>query len=99
MRTQLEELKKELLDMRFDAGVNGLDEFKNALNQVINRIDSKLKKQEDVILESEKPTVVEVFNDDGTHSHYALVSSTTGEKLWSENPIECKAQGYPVKQN
>lgn len=28
----------------------------------------------------------------GNKIHFA-----TGEKLWSENPEECKAQGYPVK--
>lgn len=40
--------------------------------------------------------IIDVFNDDGSHSHYALISTKTGEKLWSENPKECKAQGYPV---
>jgi hypothetical protein len=71
-----------------------LVEFKNS-----DEYKNFAKSINEVVLESEKPTVIEVFNDDGTHSHYALVSSTTGEKLWSENPIECKAQGYPVKQN
>ena len=46
--------------------------------------------------ELEKPTIVEVFNDNGSHSHWSLVDSENGVKLWSENPIECKAQGYPV---
>jgi hypothetical protein len=47
----------------------------------------------------EKPKVIEVFNDNGSHSHWSLVDIKTGEKLWSEDPIECKAQGYPVKNN
>lgn len=44
-----------------------------------------------------EPHVISVTNDDGTHSHYALINPENGEKLWSENPEECKAQGYPVK--
>jgi hypothetical protein len=46
-----------------------------------------------------KPTVIEVFNDNGSHSHWALVDLETSEKLWSENPIECKAMGYPVEKD
>lgn len=49
-------------------------------------------------IEKMKPTLVEVFHDDGSHSHWSLVETETGVKLWSENPEECKAQGYPVKQ-
>jgi hypothetical protein len=45
-----------------------------------------------------EPVVVSVTNDDGSHSHYALICSETGDKLWSENPIECAAQGFPVKR-
>jgi hypothetical protein len=45
----------------------------------------------------EKPIVIEVFNDNSSHSHWTLVDSETSEKLWSENPEECKAQGYPVE--
>lgn len=44
-----------------------------------------------------KPTVIDVFNDDGTHSHWALIDTETGTKIWSEFPEECKAQGYPVE--
>jgi len=44
----------------------------------------------------EKPTIIEVFADNGTISHYALIESNTGIKLWSENPEECAAMGYPV---
>ena len=73
--------------------------FEKILESFKNSDDYKnfAKSINEIVLESEKPTVIEVSNDDGTHSHYALVSSTTGEKLWSENPTECKAQGYPVK--
>src|SRR4051812_26652049 len=42
-----------------------------------------------------EPKVVSVKHDDDTHSHYALIDSE-GRKLWSENPEECAAQGYPV---
>ncbi len=45
-----------------------------------------------------EPVVISVTHDDGTHSHYALIDAETGDKLWSEDPIECKAQGYPVTQ-
>lgn len=34
----------------------------------------------------EKPTIVEIFADNGAHSHWTLVNSENGEKLWSENP-------------
>lgn len=44
----------------------------------------------------EKPTLIEVFCDNGEHSHWTLVKSENGEKIWSENPKECKAMGYPV---
>ena len=43
-----------------------------------------------------KPIVIEVFADNGELSHYALINHENGEKLWSENPEECKAMGYPV---
>lgn len=46
-----------------------------------------------------KPTIIEVCNDDDSFSHYALVDSATGKKIWSANPVECKAQGYPVKDD
>ena len=45
----------------------------------------------------EKPTVIEVYADNGELSHYALIDTKTGEKIWSENPEECSAMGYPVK--
>lgn len=45
-----------------------------------------------------KPTLVEVFSDNGEHSHWTLVNPENGEKLWSEDPDECKAMGYPVSQ-
>lgn len=45
-----------------------------------------------------EPKVIEVFADNGEHSHYTLIDSETGDKLWSEYPEECKAKGYPVEQ-
>jgi hypothetical protein len=45
-----------------------------------------------------EPKVISMFNDDGSHSHYALIDVETGDKLWSECPEECKAKGYPVTQ-
>lgn len=44
-----------------------------------------------------KPTIVEVFADNGEHSHWTLIESETGIKLWSENLEECRTMGYPVK--
>jgi hypothetical protein len=46
--------------------------------------------------DKDKPVVVEVFADNGGHSHYALVEGESGKKLWSEDPVECKSMGYPV---
>lgn len=46
-----------------------------------------------------KPKLVEVFADNGEHSHWTLIDPVNGEKLWSENPEECAAMGYPVKKN
>ena len=46
----------------------------------------------------EKPTIVEVFADNGDHSHWTLVDTETGIKVWSEEPEECKVMGYPVRQ-
>ena len=43
-----------------------------------------------------KPLILEVFADNGLHSHWALVDTQKGEKLWSEDPTECEAMGYPV---
>ena len=43
-----------------------------------------------------KPILVEVFADNGEHSHWTLVDSDSGSKLWSENPEECKAMGHLV---
>jgi hypothetical protein len=43
-----------------------------------------------------KPIVQEVFCDNGEHSHWSLINPQTGEKLWSEDPTECKAMGHPV---
>ncbi len=46
---QLSKLKQKILDMRLKLGLNGLDglnEYKIALNHVINMIDAKLKRHE-----------------------------------------------------
>ena len=48
-------------------------------------------------LGSPEPMVQPVYADNGEHSHWCLIDKTTGEKLWSENPEECKAMGHPVK--
>jgi hypothetical protein len=40
--------------------------------------------------------LIPVYADNGEHSHYTLIESSTGIKVWSEDPQECKAQGYPV---
>lgn len=44
-----------------------------------------------------KPIVSEVFADNGEHNHWVLIDPYNGEKVWSEDPDECKAMGYPVK--
>lgn len=44
-----------------------------------------------------KPQVIEIYTDNGALSHYALIDTNTGEKLWSQNPEECKSMGFPVK--
>lgn len=46
---------------------------------------------------SPEPMVQPVYADNGEHSHWCLIDKTTGDKLWSENPEECKAMGHPVK--
>jgi hypothetical protein len=43
-----------------------------------------------------KPIIQEVFADNGEHSHWTLIDPNNGEKLWSADPEECKAMGYPV---
>lgn len=47
--------------------------------------------------DSPEPMVEPVYGDNGEHSHWCLIDKATGEKLWSENPEECKALGHPVK--
>jgi len=51
-KTAMQELKQKVLDLRFDAHVNDLPEFKNACNQVINRIDSLLEKERQQLIDS-----------------------------------------------
>ncbi len=46
-----------------------------------------------------KPEVIEIYACNGALSHYALVDIDTGEKLWSEAPEECIANGHPVVYN
>lgn len=48
--------------------------------------------------EYEKPLVVPVYCDNGEFSHWTLIEAGTGKKLWSEDPKECKAMGYPVEE-
>lgn len=48
----MQELKQKVLDLRFDAHVTGLPEFENACNQVINRIDSLLIKEQQQIMDA-----------------------------------------------
>jgi hypothetical protein len=50
-------------------------------------------------METKKPEVIEVFADNGEHSHWVLIDPQEGTKLWSENPSECEAMGYPVQKN
>lgn len=45
-----------------------------------------------------QPLVIEIYADNGEFSHYALIDIDTGEKLWSENPDECRAKGNPVEK-
>ena len=46
---------------------------------------------------SPEPIVQPIYADNGEHSHWCLIDKNTGEKLWSEDPEECKAMGNPVK--
>jgi hypothetical protein len=47
-------------------------------------------------VENSAPILNEVFADNGEHSHWVLIDPSSGKKLWSELPEECRAQGYPV---
>lgn len=46
--------------------------------------------------EKSKPIINEVFSDNGEHSHWNLIDPVTVANLWSENPDEDKARGFPV---
>jgi|TARA_B110000093_G_C12781149_1_gene330577 hypothetical protein len=46
-----------------------------------------------------KPVITEIYACNGALSHYALIDTETGEKLWSEAPDECEAMGFPVKND
>lgn len=35
-----------------------------------------------------KPEIIQVFNDDGSHKHWALINPFSGHKLWSEDLVE-----------
>lgn len=72
--------------------------------EVRNQLDEarKIKADNPEAFKSEqptkgKPTLIEVFADNGAHSHWALVDDN-GNKIWSEDHEECKAMGYPVEQ-
>lgn len=43
-----------------------------------------------------KPEIIEVYDDNGEHSHWELIDSDTGVKLWSEDPVEkqCDHEWY-----
>jgi hypothetical protein len=47
--------------------------------------------------EKPEPLLNRVYADNGEFSHWQLIDPTTGENLWSQNPNEDAAQGYPVK--
>lgn len=44
-----------------------------------------------------EPIVQPVYADNGEHSHWCLIDKNTGDKLWSEDPDECRAMGHTVK--
>ena len=44
----------------------------------------------------EEPVLRSVYADNGAHAYWTLLDRETGEKLWSEDPTECEAMGYPV---
>lgn len=56
-------------------------------------------KPESLNIQQPKFILDEVFADNGEHSHWSLIDASTGVKVWSEDPEECKAQGHPVKLN
>jgi hypothetical protein len=60
--------------------------------------DSKIEPSQSGNSES-KFLLIDVFADNGEHSHWALIESATGVKVWSEDPAECKAQGHPVRES
>jgi len=43
-----------------------------------------------------KPIINEVFTDNGEHSHWNLIDDETNSIIWSEDPIEDKAMGFPI---
>lgn len=45
-----------------------------------------------------EPQVIEVYTDNGEHSHWRLIDVETGDNLWSEYPEEDEARGLPVKK-
>ena len=49
-------------------------------------------------MKTAEPKVIEVFSDNGEHSHWTLINPESGVKLWSEDPQECKSMGYPVTE-
>lgn len=69
--------------------------FEMLLEDYINKNTSSEEHNPD----TEKYVLAEDFADNGEHSHWTLIETKTGRKLWSENPEECKAKGYPVVEN
>jgi exonuclease VII large subunit len=43
-----------------------------------------------------KPILEEAFTDNGEHSHWRLIDPVTGVNLWSQDPTEDAAIGYPI---
>jgi hypothetical protein len=69
--------------------------FKAAIRQA----QSDAKSSNVTSLEEEKYLLIHEYADNGEHSHYALIERQTGVKVWSEDPEECKAKGYPVNNS
>lgn len=74
--------------------VVGYTPIMNKSLKLAQHILSKLAEEKQGSLE---PIVQPVYADNGEHSHWCLIDKVTGDKLWSEDPEECKAMGHPVK--
>ena len=94
---EIEGLRERLMDggpsnaQRRSECIALLDEIEN-LNAKLKRI----KAAPVVVPERGKPILAEAFADNGAHSHWYLIDGESGEKIWSEDPEECAARGFPV---